>query len=48
MITTALAHAHSTLHVHPETLALAAVSFAVSMAVWKIVAGIRRRRSEAR
>ena len=48
MITTALAHAHSTLHIHPETMALAAVSFAVSVAVWKIVSGFRRRRSEAR
>ena len=43
MITTALAHAHATLHVHPETLAAALVSLAVSVAVWKIASGVRRR-----
>jgi hypothetical protein len=43
MITTALAHAHATLHVHPETLAAAVVSLAVSVAAWKIATGLRRR-----
>jgi hypothetical protein len=48
MISTALAHADATLHLHPEALAIAAVCFAVSIAVWRIAAGIRRRRSPAR
>jgi hypothetical protein len=42
MIATALAHAHATLHIHPETVALAAVSFALSLVAWKVVTGIRR------
>lgn len=43
MITSAFAHAHATLHFHPETVAIAAVSLAVSLAAWKIASGIRRR-----
>lgn len=48
MIPTVLAHAHATLHVHPETLALAAVGFALSLVAWKIVTGRRRRGGKAR
>ncbi len=48
MITTVLAHAHATLHLHPEALAIAGVCFAVSVAVWRIATGIRRRRSPTR
>ena len=48
MISTALAHAHATLHLHPEALAFAGVCFAVSVAVWRIATRIRRRRSTAR
>lgn len=43
MITTTLAHAHATLHVHPETVAIGVVSLAVSLAVWKIASAIRHR-----
>ena len=45
MIPTVLAHAHATLHIHPETVVIAAVSLAVSLAAWKVVTGIRRRRA---
>ena len=43
MIPTALAHAHATLHIHPETVAIAAISFALSLVAWRVVTGIRRR-----
>jgi hypothetical protein len=42
MIPTALAHAHATLHIHPEAVAIAAISFALSLVAWKVVTGIRR------
>ena len=42
MIPTALAHAHAPLHIHPETVAIAAACFALSLVAWKVVAGIRR------
>lgn len=45
MIPTALAHAHATLHIHPETAAIAAVLFAVSFVAWRVVTGIRRRKA---
>ena len=45
MIPTALAHAHATLHIHPEIVAIAAVSFGLSLVVWKVLAGIRRRKA---
>jgi len=45
MITTALAHAHATLHIHPETVAIAAVGLAVSVVAWKIVTDLRRRKT---
>ena len=45
MIPTALAHAHPTLHTHPETVAIAAVCFALSLVAWKVVTGIRRRKA---
>ena len=45
MIPTVLAHAHATLHVHPEIVAIAAVSFALSLVAWKVVTGIRRRKA---
>lgn len=44
MIPTALAHAHATLHIHPEAVAIAAVSFAVSLVALKVVTTIRRRK----
>ena len=46
MIPTALAHAHATLHIHPDAVALAAVSFALSLVAWKVVTGIRRRKTQ--
>lgn len=45
MIPTALAHAHAALHVHPETVAIAAVCFTLSVVAWKVVAGLRRRKA---
>ena len=42
MISTVLAHAHPTLHVHPESLAVAGACFALLVA-WKVVTAIRRR-----
>jgi len=45
MILTVLAHAHATAHIHPETLAVAGACFALSLAAWKIVTGIRRRKA---
>jgi hypothetical protein len=45
MIPTVLAHAHATLHVHPETLAVAGACVALSLVAWKVVAGIRRRKA---
>jgi hypothetical protein len=48
MITTALAHAHATLHIHPEAVAIAAVCLAASVAAWKVVSAIRRARSNTR
>ncbi len=45
MIPTALAHAHATLHSHPEAVAIAAVSFALLLGAWKVVTGIRRRQT---
>jgi hypothetical protein len=43
MIPTAFAHAHATLHVHPETLAFAAVGFALSLVALKFVTARWRR-----
>jgi hypothetical protein len=43
MIPTALAHAHATLHIHPETAAIAAASFALSLVALKVVTTLRRR-----
>ena len=49
MIATALAHSHATLHVHPETVALAAVCVALSLVGARIATAIRsRRRHKAR
>jgi hypothetical protein len=48
MIPTVLAHAHTTLHLHPEAVAIAAVSFALSLAAWKVVSRIRRREAHRR
>ena len=42
MIPMALAHAYATLHIHPEAVAIAVVSFALSLVAWKVVSGIRR------
>ena len=45
MIPMALAHAQATLHIHPETVAIAAVAFALSIVAWRAVTGIRRRKA---
>jgi len=45
MIPTTLAHAHAALHIHPEAVAIAAVTFALSLVALKIVTGIRRRKA---
>jgi hypothetical protein len=45
MIPTVLAHAHATLHVHPETLAVAGACLALSLVAWRVVTGIRRRKA---
>lgn len=45
MIPTALAHAHATLHIHPEAVAIGAISFALSLVALKVVTTIRRRKA---
>lgn len=45
MTPTALAHAHATLHVHPETVAVAGACLALSFLAWKVVTRFRRRPS---
>ena len=45
MIPTALAHANAALHIHPETVAIAAILFALSLVAWKAVTGFRRRKA---
>jgi hypothetical protein len=42
MIPTALAHVNPTLHIHPETMALAAAAVILALVAWRTVQGRSR------